>query len=414
MKIAIVGAGVAGLMTAKELSDKGHEVAVFDKNGAAGEGSTFASGGIFDASYPLPFTYKGSHLSRFLRQSRGFSSVRWTKLGDVHWMWQRARFHSDALAARREDIASKLIQSGIDINVDLIAKHQWDQEQSFGQTVLLKNEADIMTYEARLPALRAAGLSCQTLESSEIHAIEPSLAGNDSFLKAIHFPQIWVVNCRQLVLNTKQELAKNGVDFQFNCKVTEVVPGGQPLLRTESGGSMSFDHIVLCTESLPTATFVKLSLRAPVATISAYALSVPIREPLNAPKSAIRDANTGITISRLGRRIRVCGGGELNMSNKQHHDKQLVSRLFKTLDQYFPGAASYAAGTQIWRGSNTHTADGLPLVGKAGVPGVWLNMAHGSNGAGMASAAARLLCEQIETKSAHPASEYLDPLRFSR
>jgi len=112
--------------------------------------------------------------------------------------------------------------------------------------------------------------------------------------------------------------------------------------------------------------------------------------------------------------LRVCGGAELNKPSAHGHDKRIVNKLFRTLDQYFPGAANYPAGTQIWRGSRTFTLDGLPLVGSAGLPGVWLNLAHGANGWTLATASARLLSEQITGHTTSLPSEALSPQRFIR
>jgi len=156
--------------------------------------------------------------------------------------------------------------------------------------------------------------------------------------------------------------------------------------------------VVVCTEATPPDDLLKLSTRAPTARIDSYAVSVAIREPLNAPRSAVQDHKSGITISRIGKRLRVCGGAELNPTGKVEHDKRMVGKLFRTLDQHFPGAANYPAGTQVWRGSRTFTTDGLPVIGSAGLPGIWLNVAHGASGWSFASASARLLSEQIVGK----------------
>ena len=417
MKIAVVGAGVVGLAAAHELCNRGHEVTVFDKNGAAGEGSTFANGGICSQSYALPFSGVGvsvNHLSRFSQLTRKITRLRKGSLPDLRWLWQAASHGSEETATSRIRFAQQLIQSSIEINDAAIKDGMLELEQSDGQLILLRNDEELNTIHRVLNSMNALEMPFQVLEASELEVAEPSLQNHGHIRKAIRLPTDRVMNCRQFVLAIKQQFTQAGGKLAFQSEVTELVAGAQPMVRLASGEQHVFDHVVLCTSTARN----KITLRTPalsaIAELSAYALSVGIREPLNAPKSAVQDHKTGITISRLGKRLRVCGGAELNRGSAGDHDKRVIARLFNALDQYFPGAANYAGGSQVWRGSCGYTPDGLPLVGNAGAPGLWINLGHGANGWGMASGSARLLCEQIEGRPASLSGDFLHPLRFNR
>ena len=415
MKIAIVGAGVIGIATAYELTDSGHEVTVFEKSGAASESASFANGGIHSCSFTLPLTgcaLHGKHPSRLLQTIRKLSKPRWTNLTNLNWLWQSSAGNSPASLNTRIPFAQHMARLGLEISDTWIAHHQWEVEQSDGQLILLTNDFELESYSGALNGLKEAEQSYRILERAELDTLEPALHGTDGIFKAIHIQGDRVMNCRQFALLAKQAAQYNGANFKFDSEVALISSQGKPQVQLRSGESLSFDHVVICTETLPSDSMIKLTAAIPTARIDSYAVSVAIREPLNAPRGAVQDHKSGITISRIGKRLRICGGAELNPTGKMGHDKRMVDKLFRTLDQHFPGAANYPAGTQVWRGSRTFTTDGLPVIGSAGLPGIWLNVAHGASGWSFASASARLLSEQMMGKKTSLPCELISPQRF--
>lgn len=83
-----------------------------------------------------------------------------------------------------------------------------------------------------------------------------------------------------------------------------------------------------------------------MAAVYGYSLSAAVREPLNAPRSAVMDESCyKVAVSRLGNRIRVAGSAEIG----GHIDRKRASSiqtLYKVLHDWFPGAASKVNGVQ--------------------------------------------------------------------
>lgn len=417
MKIAIVGAGVVGIATAYELADSGHEVTVFERNGAAAESSSFANGGIHSHSFTLPHTggaFHGNRFHRLWQSTRRLSHSRWATPTNLRWLWAGTALPPADRVKSRIQFAQNLARLGMEITNSWMTQNQWEVEQSEGQLILLRDDSELDQFALTLQCLKESEQSYRLLERSELESLEPALHGAQGIRRAIHIPGDRVMNCRQFSLLAKQTAQKRGVVMHFDTEVAGIQSSSKPQVRLANGDIQDFDHVVVCTEALPPPEVLKMGAPASTARIDGYALSVAIREPLNAPRSAVQDHKTGITISRMGKRLRVCGGAELNRMGKVDHDKKLVSKLFRTLDQYFPGAANYPGGTQIWRGSRTFTADGLPLVGSAGLPGIWLNLAYGAHGWTLATAGARLLSEQIAGKAYSLPCEWVSPQRFRR
>ena len=89
-----------------------------------------------------------------------------------------------------------------------------------------------------------------------------------------------------------------------------------------------------------------------------------------------------------------------------------LQRMYHRLNMVFPGSAVLASGVQIWHGTRMCTADGLPLVGASGLPGIWLNLGHGSCGAAIAQGCASMLSDLMDNRASFLDSALLDPRRF--
>src|SRR5690349_6991621 len=56
MRIAIIGAGIAGVCSAYELASQGHQVSVFERRGSVAAESSFANAGFVAPGLALPWS----------------------------------------------------------------------------------------------------------------------------------------------------------------------------------------------------------------------------------------------------------------------------------------------------------------------------------------------------------------------
>ena len=108
------------------------------------------------------------------------------------------------------------------------------------------------------------------------------------------------------------------------------------------------------------------------------------------------DEHYKVAISRLGSRIRVAGCAELGGSLAKHNPAALDT-LYKVLNDWFPGVARLTHA-QRWKGARPMLPDGPPLLGASGIPGVWLNLGHGSSGWALACGSARVVADQLASR----------------
>ena len=162
-----------------------------------------------------------------------------------------------------------------------------------------------------------------------------------------------------------------------------------------------FDRVVMCAGLASAQLLRPLGLKIPMAAVYGYSISAPIREPLNAPRSALMDERYKVAISRMGNRVRVAGSAEIggSLDNKRAASLQT---LYKVLHDWFPGAAQLSntgSSVQEWKGARPMLPDGPPIIGDSGIPGLWLNLGHGSSGWALSCGSARALADLMAGKN---------------
>ena len=263
-----------------------------------------------------------------------------------------------------------------------------------------------------LQVLRDAGVGFREIGADDARLIEPALNPDTVFHGAVHLPQDEVGNCRQFALLLKDEARKLGAQFLFNTTVAGIEPGQTPGVRVDGEASARpFDAVVLCAGLDAGALLRPLGLRLPLVAVHGYSVSAPVREPLNAPRSALMDERYKVAISRLGNRVRVAGSAEIGGRASAKRASSLQT-LYKVLRDWFPGAAVLSSGVQEWKGARPMLPAGPPVLGASGLPGLWLNLGHGSSGWALSCGSARAVADRIAGRTPEVDLEGLDVERL--
>ena len=176
----------------------------------------------------------------------------------------------------------------------------------------------------------------------------------------------------------------------------------------------AFDAVVVCAALGSRGLLKPLGLRLPLVAVHGYSITAPLRlvegHPHLGPASAVMDEKYKVAISRLGQRVRVAGSAELG-GNLAQHNAAAIHTLHKVLDDWYPGCAQHGQ-IQAWKGARPMLPDGPPVLGVSGVPGVWLNLGHGSSGWALACGSARVLADQLAGRAPAIDVEGLDVTRL--
>lgn len=409
MKIAIVGAGIIGVTTAYELAADGHEVTVFERHGAAALETSFANAGVVAPGYVTPWAAPGmtSKVARYLFSRHAPVRVCWPLAAhELRWMmrWRRA-CDLDVYLANRARLQRLAFYSRHRLH-QLTEDLQLEYDHSTGYMVLLRSEKDRRMVQPGLQVLRDAGVKFQEVDADKARTLEPAINPDTAFLGAVHLPDDEVGNCRQFALLLKNQAQALGARFEFNHSVAALDPAQPTLLRVTRGDNaapeaMRFDAVVICSGLASAALLRPVGLRVPLAAVHGYSISAPIREPLNAPRSGVMDERYKVAISRLGNRVRVSGSAEIG-GHPGEKRPSAIQTLYKVLHDWFPGAAQLAntgAAVQEWKGARPMLPDGPPVLGATGIPGVWINIGHGSSGWALSCGSARVVADLMAARA---------------
>jgi D-amino-acid dehydrogenase len=401
MKVAVVGAGIIGVTTAYELAADGHEVTVFERRGAAAEETSFANAGVVAPGYVTPWAAPGmpGKVARYLFSRHAPVRVSLPLSGsEIAWMWNWWRAcKPETYRANRARLQRLAFYSRARLR-QLTEDLQLDYDRSDGYMVLLRSDKDHKLVQPGLQVLREAGVNFKEIDAAAARAIEPALNPDTGLHGAIHLPEDEAGNCRQFALLLKGVAQGMGVNFEFNSTVAPLDAASPAVLRVSSGGQQAqreFQAVVVCGGVDSAALLRPLGLRVPLAAVHGYSISAPIREALNAPRSALMDERYKVAISRMGNRVRVAGSAEIGGA-PAHKREAALQTLYKVLRDWFPGAAQLSntgAGVQEWKGARPMLPDGPPLLGATGIPGVWINLGHGSSGWALGCGSARAVAD---------------------
>ena len=418
MRMAVIGAGIIGITTAYELAADGHEVTVFERHGAAAEETSFANAGVVAPGYVTPWAAPGmpAKVLRYLlsrhapvRISLPLSS------SELAWMWQWYRAcQSDTYKTNRARLQRLAFYSRQRLD-QLTHDLELDYDCSQGYLVLLRSEKDSRLVQPGLQLLRNSGVAFSEISADEVRRIEPAISTDTPFLGGVHLPDDGVANCRQFALLLKNEAQRLGARFEFNTTVAQVerTQAASILIAGETSPRL-FDGVVMCAGVASAGLLRPLGLKIPLAAVYGYSISAAIREPLNAPRSALMDERYKVAISRLGNRVRVAGGAEMGGASAARRAASLQT-LYKVLHDWFPGAAQHSsreASVQEWKGARPMLPDGPPLVCHSGLRGLWLNLGHGSCGWALSCGSARAVADLVAGKVADVDLEGLDLSRL--
>lgn len=432
MRVAVIGAGIVGVTTAFELAADGHEVIVYERRASVAAETSFANAGVLAPGYVTPWAAPGMPWKVLRQLFSRHAAVRFGgragfgALAHTPWLWQWWRACRRSVHEANRSAMQRLAHYSRERQHDLTSRLHLDYERSQGYLVLLRRSRDLARAGAGLKLLEQLNVAHALVDPDTVHRLEPALQRDTPLAGAIHLPADGVGNCRQFAHALKHRAQQIGAVFHFDCTVERIVPGAQPTIEvtrgaaspsdTEPESPRSFDAVVVCAGVHSARLLRPLRLHLPLAPVWGYSITAPIRhidgEAPRGPRSAVMDETFKVAISRMGDRIRVAGSAEIG-GNAETMNGSALATLYKVLDDWFPGAA-VVNRIQAWKGARPMLPDGPPLLGASGLPGVWLNLGHGSSGWALACGSARVAADLLAQRTPSIALDGLTLRRWAR
>ncbi len=402
MKILILGSGLLGVTTAYELSKRGFEVTVIDRQGLPAAETSFANGGQLSYSHaepwaspsllpklpkwlihpdsPLVFRPRADKEMikwglAFLRNCTNFrantNTVNLLRLG----LYSRKCMHSIMNSEKLDfDYSNKGILHIYGTQAELEhGKRQVEFQAKFGGDEKILSRDQVLALE---PALAH---SSQTIFGG-IHAHHDESGDANSF-------------CAQLA---KIATEKYGVKFEYGVSINDIKTEGKQIVGISTDkGEMKADGYVMALGSYSSVYLKKIGIRVPIYPMKGYSITIMANE--FCPNLSLTDGTHKIVYSLLGNRLRVAGTAEFAGYDHSINEER-ITPIVRAAKALLP-KADWTQEISKWACLRPSTPDGPPIIGGTPYRNLFLNTGHGTLGWTQAAGSSTLLADIMENKN---------------
>lgn len=363
--IAIIGAGVSGLLTAFELIEQGCTVSIFDQQ-AAGKEASWAGGGILSPMYP--------------------------------WRYPEA---VNTLAQYGKPLYKKLNQklypvSRIDFQIHPTGMLIFDEEDF---------EIGLQYAEKYQEPMQA----CQKIQHNQILRINPHVSSQ--FSQALYFPHLANVRNPRLLQSLIAYLKQQPrVQFVEYCQIDQLEIKNQHVqaIHTNSGQIFSADQFVLATGAWSQKWASQLGFDIPVQPI--HGQMALFKTPENwLPTMCMNKVM--YLIPRVDGHI-VCGSSMNDFGFDDSTKPNIQKEIVAAASEMIPELRHFPLVHQ-WAGLRPSSPTGIPYIGQMpDIKNLWANFGHFRNGLCMGPASAQLLRELMLDQPTCTDPKDYSPLRL--
>lgn len=390
--IAVVGAGISGLMAAYSLAKAGYAVTVFEQERYPAMRTSFANGGQISVSNSEVWTTWGN-----VRKGIGWMfkkdapllirpTPEWAK---IKWMM---KFLWHTITGKYEQNTVRSIELGLesrDIYRNIIEQEQIKFDYSAcGILHFYKDWEYFDKAKAASEIYESNGVEWSVITKEKMWNLDPALNSLINLKGAIWTPSDSVGDIHKFCVElTKVLKDRYKVKFYFNKKISKLSD-----IETVD----NFSKIVISNGVGSIELAKSFGDSVPIYPVKGYSITIELDEKdlKFVPKVSLLDDKAKIVTSTLGNRFRVAGTAELTGENYDIR-RDRIEPLLKWVEENFPmiNARRYSS----WACLRPMAPDMMPIVRQSRVnPRVFFHTGHGHLGWTYSPATARQLVDLID------------------
>jgi glycine oxidase len=365
--VSIVGGGVIGLSIARELAGSGLKVAIFDKGSPAMESSWAAAGMLAPQA-------EADSLDPFFQLA-----------------YESRQMFPEFVGRLREE-------TGVDSELNRT-----------GTLYLGFNSTDEREILHRYKWQTEAGLAVELLSPSELKAYEPEIS--DSVRLALRFPNDWQVENRRFCAALLRS-AKLRVNLRFHEEVLQIqCRNGQVKGLLTSAGEHHSSLVIIAAGAWSSLLKIPDS-PSPIPDIQpvrGQMIALDARPPLI---DHVVYSPRGYLVPRADGRI-LAG----STTERVGYNKMVTADGLNQITGHALEILPKLAGLNLissWSGLRPSSPDGLPMIGRSDIDGLYFATGHYRNGILLAPITASLLHDLLLKDSSSPLLSHFSPGRFKK
>lgn len=389
--VTVLGAGIAGLITAWYLAAEGLDVTVIERASEPAAETSHANGGHLSTQSGAPwigpqaireFLSTGFRRERVVRVLRAPDPGRWRWFAAALLASRPAAYR---LAAERTSRLSRYSRPLLEALIDTLALD-----------VGLENRGALALYRSRNAFRRVCReplAGSLLLNRDEVLEREPALAeASAPIAGACFYPADATADCHAFCEQLSRRAVAGGVRFFYDCETRGLeLSSGRVVAVTTSRGRIACADCVVALGAEATPFLSRHALRLPILPLRGYSLSVPIESGAPAPGRFV-DIERHMVFSRLAGVFRAAGMADFAGHNRSLPEDR-TQHLHTIAGEWYPPVKS--AQPRFWACLRAMTPDGPPVLGASGIPGLWLNIGLGPLGWTQGAGGARLVVDLV-------------------
>lgn len=413
MKVAIIGAGINGLMTAWHCMKSGHQVTILEKNDGS-DNCSFGNAGYICPSHIIQLASPGvitQGLKWMLKSDSPFYVQPRLSMDLIKWLWN---FRKSATTSTVNKNAKSLFYL---LNLSREIYLQINEELNDG--FKLKKEGCLMVYntdKSRNKELKLAemaqkfGMITEEIDNAKLNEMEPEM--NINALGAVYYPIDCHVNPPAMMKTLTGALISKGVRILYNQSELKPLKKNSKVTAIQtSQATHEFDKLVITAGSwTPYVVRHITGYSLLIQPGKGYSITYKNTERKLRHSAILSDFKVALTPIDEGFRV----GGTMELSGINQHIKiNRVEAILKAASTVYRGMSLPPPTIkEIWHGLRPCSPDGLPYIDRVpGYDNILVAAGHAMIGVASAALTGKLVQELIDDRQL---SIQIDAFRINR